>query len=673
MTDTVMIPKKPRRRKSTSFRRMLVSLIAIVAVVAILGVTFGIVYRYTSRTLFRDGDDKYYIVQRDGVYVMVDEDGKLLDMDDEGNYYKTANGTLVTVDVETGEYVIVAAVLPADGEELQFSKYNGSFDVLMYPMIERSEIASIHVVNVKIEVDKETEEEVRTPREFTFVYDAEKQDFVIKGYEYYEYDETMFSSLAVATRYTSTYMRLDIAKAYEKNADGSYKYEKYQGFREHGYAEYGLPENPDAAEVYFEITTKSGETHKVILGDKNPSGTGYYARHADRDEVYILKETDTTTYSTSFSTVLIDSGAEDYIKPLAVLPMTTTNYFDVINFSLDQLGEITDEMLETMTPEQISAGMLQNVIAFSYTPIEQRRGTINASIPYTGDGKYEAFPLNSVNVDDCLQNMRDLTGTRVERIFGADEKGEYLFFRDYKVAYSISYDAVQGRDENYEPIEDQTYHQHIWISEITADGTYYVYNDFYGMVVEVDRSHLEFLEWTELNWLERDIFLGGNIAYLQQMTCTVPSYAEYGVASENTVFTFDNSTSLENWDPTNTQTSIPTDAMRVYANGTPVDVKQVKSYYRMLLFSSLGGVVEKEVKEEDMTLAFRISFTYTTKPDGGETFVRSYSFYDYGDDTKCFVTLNGVGNFWMSRDRVEKMMQDLGYVFDGTEIVPGGI
>lgn len=680
MTGPVAVPKSPRRRRRSSLKRTATAVIIALSVVALLAVAFAVVYYFTSRTLFADYDGgKYYIKQRDGVYVLLDENGVLVRMNDEGDYYITNYGTLLTVDPETGEHSVVASVIPADGEELEFKTYSGSFDVLMYPLIQRSEMRSIRVVNEK--------------GDFTLAYDTETNDFKIVGYEGYEYDDVMFSSLVVTTGYTDTYMRLDIAKALDPNVDTTDKngYDKYQGFRANGYKEYGLPDDPADAKVYFEVTDKSGKVNRVIIGNKVPSGTGYYARHAERPEVYILKETDATTYSQPLSVVLFE-GVERYVKPLVAFPMSSTSYFDVSNFTINRVGSITDEMLQILadknaTKEQrdeVISQLLTSVVGFSYQPIEARLGTLYSSRPYIGVGKYENYNINSFNVDDCLQNLMDMKGNRVVRIFSdAEAEGAVLtFLRNYGISFCIDYIANIERDADYKVTNYAP--QRIWISNLSSTNTYYVYNEAFQMIVEVDRAYMEYLEWSDIQWIERDIFSGSSIAYLQKMVCSVPGYAGIaGLDRAETVFQFNNSASVEGWKPSSQQPMPPTDLMTVHANGVAADLNRVKSYYRMLLFSSLGGMVTEEECSAAQQEAFRagtetplfeIRLVYTTNPDGsGDVVTKVFRFYDYGDDMKCFVTLGGEGSFWMSRDRVEKMMNDLGRVFTGEEIIPEGV
>ncbi len=661
MTSPVLVPKEPRRRRSSLKRQRLTVLIAL-GVVVLLAVAFAIIYTLTSRIVFPDADGtKYYIVKEDGIYVMQDADGNRLPMNEDESYYITSLGTILTVDEDTGEYVVVAAVLPVEGEALEFQSYDGTFDILLYPMLERAQIASIRIVN-------ET-------GDFTLRYNEEKDDFEISGFEDYTYDDIMFSSLVVATGYTSTHMRLELSKV-----------------KEYGYAEYGLPDDPNDAKQYFEITTREGKTHKVILGNLVPSGSGYYARHADREEVYILKETETTTYSKAFSEVMF-SNVESFVEPLLTVPMSSTNYYDVTDFQIHTVDKITDEMLND--PDFDASTLLENVISFDFTPIEVRKGTLDTSTPYEGTGRYAGFPINSLRVDDCLNNLMNMEAKKVVRIFTEEEQksGRFLFFqycrdKGYDVAYSLQFISNlsrEGADKDYEPKEYAA--QEIWISSITADGTYYAFNPAFGMIVEVGRQHMEYLEWNPFSWIESNTMRSG-IAYLQEMICTVPGYAQIaGLTGSEIRFTFDNSESIKAAGE-NMAAIPPTNLLNVWANGNKVDAMQVKLFYESLLRSSLSGMASCS---EEQQAAFReaavsegytkgnvkplfvIKMVYNTLSDGsGETETRTYCFYEYGGGSQCFMTYNGLGSFYMLQDRVEKVMSDLGRVFTGETITPSG-
>lgn len=660
MTSPVLVPKEPRRRRSSLKRQRLYVIIAL-CVVALLAVAFAITYHFTSRTVFPDADGtKYYIVEKSVGYVMQDEDGNELPMNEDKTYYITKLGTIVMVDPYSGEATVVAAVIPVGSEALEFQSYKGAFDILLYPMLERSQIESIRLVNKK--------------GDFTITYNEEKDDFEIVGYEGYDYSDISFSSLVVATGYTNTHMRLDLEKV-----------------KLYGYAEYGLPDDPDDAEHYFVITDRSGNVHKVILGNKIPSGAGYYARHADREEVYILKETESTTYSKSFTEVIF-GGVEYFVQPLIVTPMTSTNYFDVLDFQINNVKPITDEMLND--PNFDGSNLMSNIITFDFTPIELRKGTLDTSAPYKGKGAYEGFPISSLMVDECLHNLMNVEAAEVIKIFDEEKAkiGLYEFFKfcqekKVDVSFSLGYTSVLSRDaeSNYAPKE--TAPQQLWVSKVTANGTYYVYNDAFSMIVEVGREHFEYLEWTAFDWVESDLFRSG-IAYLQSMTVIVPGYQGVNGLDKDTYrFEFDNSESLKQ--ESAAQSALPpTSKLLVWESGNKMDTLRVKTFYETLLRSSISGLAGCTEAEQaafreaarsegyskgDVKPFLVVKLEYSMLPDGsGGTETRTYCFYKYGGGSQCFLAYNGLGSFYMLQDRVEKIIADLGRVFTGETITPTG-
>ena len=368
MTSPVFEPNAPRRKRRSALKRQRLLILVLLLVVGLLGGTFGVVYHFTSRNLvtlpsgetLKDADGtRYYGKQIDGVWVLVNEHGELCESTEDSNsfstVYRTADGALVEVDLSTGKTTVIAIVDTAGSEMLEYNSSSDSFDILMYPLLERDQIKSIRVVNESGEfsflqlqsctnakcqrIGKTDEYE-----SYVGVYDEFVKDgklvcpkcgsasqrattFRLKGFPTHTYDESLFSTLVMSTGYTSTYMRLDREKVLQ-----------------YGYGEYGLPENEADAKNYFEITNTSGKTYKVILGDPVVAGTGYYAMCAGNPDVYILKEMEETDYSYTLSKALL-SSVETYVTPTVMDAMSSNNYFDVSNFELNTVGSITEEIL----------------------------------------------------------------------------------------------------------------------------------------------------------------------------------------------------------------------------------------------------------------------------------------------------------------------------------------
>ena len=135
-------------RIKTALQRQRRIVLYLLIAVAILGVALGLTLFFTSRTPFIDPTDgtKYYVAKKDDVYVLKTTDGEVLPTTSGGNYV-TAAGTIVYIDDNTGEFSTVAAVLVEDGETVKFDSFEGKYDVLLYPLLERAAIASIEVHN----------------------------------------------------------------------------------------------------------------------------------------------------------------------------------------------------------------------------------------------------------------------------------------------------------------------------------------------------------------------------------------------------------------------------------------------------------------------------------------------------------------------------------------------
>jgi hypothetical protein len=240
----------------------------------------------------------------------------------------------------------------------------------------------------------------------------------------------------------------------------------------------------------------------------------------------------------------------------------------------------------------------------------------------------------------------------------------------------------------------------------------------FRMVVEVERSHLEYLEWTPYMWIETDIFTG-NIVYLDKVECNIADGIMLGGSKVNhLLIDVDNSESLLDWDPDNTENaSVPTGKMKVWANGEAVEVMKFKRFFQTLIYSSLSGTagcsdMQQEIFRmafsesgyalsvedfyakygadlteeqqaywneyngslEDATPFFTITMTFTTNADGtGEKVVRTFCFYRYGTTGRqVFVSVNGQGSFYMLQNRASKIINDLQRLFNDEEILPQG-
>lgn len=149
----------------------------------------------------------------------------------------------------------------------------------MYPNITRSDVSSLTVKN--------------SYGTFKVYRETTTQKFFFEGSEYVDYSQDMFSKLIVNATYVLSNGKV------EDPLD---------------FAEYGLTE--DKATCTILVVTLTGDSHKIIIGNKTASGSEYYARYVGKDHVYRLSASDLE------ESLLLP--ATDYFTPLLVYPLTET-------------------------------------------------------------------------------------------------------------------------------------------------------------------------------------------------------------------------------------------------------------------------------------------------------------------------------------------------------------
>ena len=673
-------------------RTLLFSLIAVL----ILGVALGLTAFFTSRTPFYDPTDgtKYFVAKEDGLYVLKTKNGDIVtDKTAEGNYI-TAAGTLVYVDDETGEFSTVAAILKEnEGEAFRFDGLSLGYEVLLYPYAERADIITITVVN---ENGTFSFQKVSVPNEET----KETEDrFLIEERPDLSVDQSiLFANLVTITGRATALLRLDTNKV-----------------KEMGYAEYGLPENTADATRYFIITVDTdgnketpAVTHKVILGDQVPSGDGYFVRYEGRESVYVLQEIGQSDYSRPIEEILF-GRLEDYvIAPTASTQMSAENYFDVTDFKIFD-GNATDPRVH-----------------FSYSgSIEKRQDTYYANMPYVTEGGLSGYTVNEHCIDDALYTLYTWTPDSVAKLGTADNMGDSLddWLKEYKLnkdayAYRISFILNVKRafnDKTGQDIvnkSDQEYHE-ILVSPRNEDGYYYVYNicmlynsstgefdnpaDGYNMIVKINAAQLNFLFLTTKDWTTADIF-GGNIAYMTEMSVQIASgfVTKYPAGYKET-FYLDNSETLAELSKSHTASSILTTDKLIIRDGHSgvLNTMQFKNFYKTLLVTTTTGYsslseTEKQAfidtGKDGAALAITVKFALREWNEEsryyeltGETFTRTYCFYENPSDSREFFTTittekggkkTTVGDFFTVSSRIKKIMNDAMKLYDTPETNP---
>ncbi|MBR6727918.1 MAG: hypothetical protein IKM08_06965 [Clostridia bacterium] len=334
---------------------------------------------------------------------------------------------------------------------------------------------------------------------------------------------------------------------------------------------------------------------------------------------------------------------------IRVVPsMASNNYFDVSNFVL----------------QKMQGGMLlEEVVNFSYIPVETRFGGLYESVPWEG-----TFAVDEYQVDNMLQSLHNTSALRVIP-FSQDGTDSlwFGFLQQYGCAYSLHFIHNIEREYNekgdYEPKNFEEYH--FYISPKTEIGTYFVLDEAQECVYECAGEDFVFLELSAFDWRNPEIF-DGSIAFLK----TVEIYAANGIDALNGVndvtFYIDNSASDE-WVGSSENLIVTADYGTVL--GKEIDAYQFRLFYQFLLGSWLEGEMpaETEAWQEDCKTAgdsmaqLVIRMTYYTDHNYNETITRVYRFYPQGG-SNCFVTVNGEGTDYMLQSRVNKIISNTGKV-----------
>ena len=702
-----------RRRSSLATQRRAVAVLLVLAVLLGAGLIF--VNYLVDIYHYEDVDGTRYTIKKSsGVYGLY-LDGKKCDVNNDG-YYLTTYGTQLSVDRETGEYNIFAVVDTAGTEVVGTNQRVLMFKQLTYDASSTSDRSRIIK---RFEIDSEHGKMILSR--------TENNRFEVEGHEGIALDDQLFAQLSSGCGYT---LSLDRLQNPVRTDDGSIDYAEYglapevrEKLDENGKAvldEDGNPVTYEYTPAHYTITTMSGETYSVTVGDLSVSGAAYYARYDGRDTVYMLS-------SVNLGVAL--SPVETLITPMIIYPMSLSTYFYVKNFEyrsdIDYDGILRDIVLkltgfdlDTVTPDADSeytdealakikeAQALMKemdekqftsmyseffnansrpVIAFSYIDMADRENTLCESLPYQTSTSYmEGYLPNSNNIGTVLQDLYDMTFTGTVKLGPSD---------DDLAAYGLSEAAHIITFIFTDPQNDyQEFNNEIQISKKTEDGIYYAYSPYFDMIVSFSESEAPYLEWEEIDWYEREYFQF-NIAHIREIT--LEGSAVDAIRSSPIRFTLDNSAS----DQTE---GVNSEKLEVYVDGEKLDydiiitkptgstskekaVYNFRRFTQALLTASMEGVAE--LTEEEMA-ALRessddeclLKLTVNLADYKGTTQNLVFRFYRY-TERHAYMTVevldtpdspsspeNAQGRFYVLQSFCNKLVADANRVLIGEEV-----
>ncbi|MBE6641614.1 MAG: DUF4340 domain-containing protein [Ruminococcaceae bacterium] len=329
---------------------------------------------------------------------------------------------------------------PLETVEGEIAGANGRYQ--LFEQVARADMKSIEVTN-----------EHGT---FKFVR-SEDDSFVIEGAEDTLYSAELFSQLVVDCGYT-----LAKTKIGNNITEDLYKY--------------GLDEASSPAS--FTVTTLTGKTHKVFVGNRITTGGGYYARYDGRDSVYVL---DTTLAATVLRPI------ENYVTPLLSYPTSMNTYFLIENFTVFHGEEV--------------------FASFTYLEEDERNPihTYSAfAMLYPGEGTY----CPSGYLDSALQAFVNFEGSEVVKLAPKDEDLSRYFPDGYPYTVYIVNNIPKDTSDytkGYTPVENM-----LLFSELHEDKEgnpyYYCFSPRFNIIAKVNDYTASFLQWDLKMWVNDTIY-----------------------------------------------------------------------------------------------------------------------------------------------------------------------
>lgn len=698
----VKAPKAEPKKTALGTQKKALWVMAILAVVLIVGLV--VVNYIVDIYSYVDTDGTKYTIKKDGGVYGLYYEGEMCDVNDDG-YYLTRFGNQLIIDPDSGEYEIYAVVDVEGTEELGVNQRVLMFKQLTYDATSTKDSSR---VLQRIDVTNQYGRMV-------FVR-GENNRFMIEGHESTYFSEELFAQLSNGCGYTISQQRLANPV---RLPDGKIDLSEYGLAAEERTRtdEEGNEETYAYTPTHYTLTTMSGDTYTVTLGDATVSGAGYYAMYGDRQTIYIL------------SSINIDAAVlqpvETLVTPMIVYPMSMNAYFNVSNFiyrtDVDYTGvmnalvlELTGYDISTLEPdpetgkypeeaaekikeaqeklaameEEASSEMYERLLeehskvmtAFSYIDMTERQTSLYSSIPYQMATDYmDGYFPNSDNISEVLYNLYSTTFNKVEKLGPTDDDLDAFGLGEAAHLLSFIYTDADGiQHDNY-----------VELSEKTEDGIYYAYSPYFDMIVSLPESSLPFLEWKEIDWYEREYFLA-NIAHCFQIKL------EGASLPAPIVFDLDNSKSTQSEDKINSEN------LEIYYDGKLMEYSLVvtkpsgsqatetagynfRRFYQALLTASVEG--EADLTEEEMAALratpdedCQLKLTILLDDGQGETRYAVYRFYQI-TERKSYMTIelldspdsegnsqNGQGIFYVSRTFCDKLISDAYRFIEGVEI-----
>ncbi len=456
--------------------------------------------------------------------------------------------------------------------------------------IELKDVSTIEIQNINAETGEK--------RNFRFYMDPIAENLILEGREMLSFDKEALSNL-----YMNTCYMLAIAKISNPTED---------------LKEYGLPNGK--SDNWFIVTTADGEKKQIYIGDKIPTGGGYYCKSVDKPHIYII---DTMIES------CVLAGPEAFIVPMLCTPFSQEKMYTVDNIRIIKDGELTVGFELALQDESTA----NDGTSYSHTMTYPGGYTVSQTVMDTIVTKLSNFTGTEVVTSDLF----DLYNVKAEETDdGKETNDESVLDENKKLRETLEkYGLLKPSHEIHYTLDGETY-RIIFGGKTEDGGSYYALNMSQMIVCTVACADVPFIDYNVIDFVDEYIF---------QMN--IDNIASLKVTAKNIDETFELSGEKQEL------------TVKRASNGETVDTKSFRQCYIDILLVRMEGAADVAEKAGET-----LSYTFTTR-DGR---VFEFKFYDIST-TKLFYTVNGAGEFYVNRDSVSKVISDFQKLIGGETVV----
>ncbi len=581
--------------------------------------------------------------------------------------------SVVFVLLLVGYFVFVRPMLE-DDEVVQSVVYSPIWEsevassggkVLMYPHYERSEISKITVHNP----DNAKFGDQYVDWGFTKYTGPEDNDeglipddFYLDGYEYAPFSAEALANLVVGAGYT-----LATARVEDHCTD---------------YSRYGLDYATPEEAISVTLTLMDGKIYTYYIGDKTPSGSGYYIRVVGEDKLLStgeMQERDSvyTVAPANLEAAVLRSPVE-IVTPTLTLPVDTQSQTLLDSFRIwinepeyivkDEDGKNVIRPAIYLKPLDESKDPFALFSGLSVYYAESHPG-------YFGSSRFEE--LNSVFADFQGSEVVELATQSI-----SEEDGEpiYTFDAETQKKYHLD-DPYYTLCYRYQGIDN-----YVYFSPLQENSYYYAYSLTFNTICKVMAEEVYFLTWDLQAYLQNHLIYV-NIDKCDSLKIT-GKYDFWKVDADGAQKIDIN----EAYQLTGSGQNLVINT----ADGKTLDTKQFRNFYQILISISNRGMLSAEEVKEAMKgeavatfeATTRRTVVYKTDEQGNntnevdyvlESVTKIYRFYKTaGDSGRLLCTIQQIdpegnaseetGSFYVLDSRLHQLFEAMISLENGTPI-----